>query len=146
MVRNQAASAYQKATVETADPVTLVVMCYERTIRDLESARQLHGQKRMDQAYDKIRHAQDIITELLIGLDYERGGDIAANLSRLYNFMLRELMAVNAQKSPRIYDHVVKMLAELKEAWVQIRQEHGHEAISLKDNHAVGPPGYRVTG
>ena len=146
MMQNHALSAYQKTTVETADPVALVIMCYERTIRDLEAARRFHGDRQMPQAYDKIRHAQDILTELLVGLDYERGGIIAGNLSRLYNFMLRELIAVNSQKNTRVYEVIVKMLAELKEAWSEIHRQYSQEAISLKEQQPLGGSGYQVTG
>lgn len=146
MIQNHALNAYQKTTVETADPVALVIMCYERTIRDLQAAMRFHGGRQMPQAYDKVRHAQDILTELLVGLDYERGGSIAGNLSRLYNFMLRELIAVNSQKNTRVYEDIVKMLTELKEAYTEVHQRHGREAISLKEQQPLGGAGYQVTG
>jgi len=103
-------------------------MCYEAVIKDLHNAKDYHQAQDMDQAYHYIRHAQDIITELLIGLDYERGGEIAHNLNRLYNFMLRELVGINAQKDPVIYEQLIHMLSELKDAWEQIRNQHpaGH--------------------
>lgn len=114
---------YQRTNVETADIGKLVIMCYAAAIQDLEEARQLHLSQKMDPAFTKIRHAQDIITELLVGLDYERGGIIAQNLARLYNFSLRQLMGINSRGNMNAYDSVIHILAELKDAYEQIRDK-----------------------
>ncbi|SFM43143.1 flagellar export chaperone FliS [Thermodesulforhabdus norvegica] len=112
--------AYRKTQVETADPVSLVIMCYDAIIDDLKEAQKYHQEKNLEATYDKVRHAQDVITELLVGLDYERGGDIAVNLGRLYNFMLRQLIGVNSRTSPDYYDPLIKIMEELRDAWRQI--------------------------
>ncbi len=121
MVHNYAVNTYQKTAVETAEPLQLVILCYDAAIRDLGEAESLHKNGLMDEAYQKIRHAQDIITELLVGLDYERGGDIARNLNRLYNFILRQLIGINSRQDTSIYHHLIKILAQLKEAWEEIK-------------------------
>ncbi len=125
---NHALNTYQKTSVETADPLKLVVLCYDAAIRDLQEARELHERHEMDAAYRKIRHAQDLITELLVGLDYERGGDIARNLNRLYNFILRQLIGINSREDTAIYGHLVKILAELRSAWEEIRLRADHSS------------------
>ena len=114
---------YQKTSVETVDIIKLVVMCYDATIQDLQEAKRLHGSRDMTLSYDKIRHAQDIITELLVGLDYEQGGEIARNLSRLYNFSLRQLIGINSREDTRAYDSVIHIMAELRDAYEQIRDK-----------------------
>lgn len=121
MVSNHALSTYQRTAIETSEPLQLIILCYDAAIRDLGEARTLHETGRMDEAYGKIRHAQDIVTELLVGLDYERGGDIARNLNKLYNFVLRKLIGINSREDSSIYDHLIKILAELKGAWEEIR-------------------------
>ena len=121
MVPNHASNVYHKTAIETADPLQLIILCYDAAINDLNIAKELHEKKEMDDAYRKIRHAQDIITELLVGLDYERGGDIARNLSRLYNFVLRQLIGINSRRDTTVYGHLVKILSELKEGWEAMR-------------------------
>ena len=130
-----AAKSYQKTNIETADILKLVILCYERAIKDLESARTFHENNSLDKGYDKIHHAQDIITELLLGLDYERGGEISINLSKLYNFMLRELMGINSSRDTSIYGHIIRMLSELKEAWEHVRasSSESYATVSLPD-------------
>jgi flagellar secretion chaperone FliS len=122
MSYGNALKSYQKTSIETADLLKLVILCYETAINDLEIARDYHERNCIDKGYDKIHHAQDIITELLLGLDYERGGEISVNLSKLYSFMLRELMGINSSQDTSIYGHIIKMLSELKEAWEHVRK------------------------
>ncbi len=145
MTSNRAVNAYQKTNFKTADPVTLIIMCYERAIRDLEEARQSHVQGQMDPAYQKIRHVQDIVTELLVALDYEQGGEIARNLSRLYNFVLRELIGINSRKPAKVYGDLIRILAELKDAWVEVRAQHGKEALSLHEQQGAKSGSYLVS-
>jgi flagellar secretion chaperone FliS len=121
MVLNNASNVYHKTAIETADPLQLIILCYDEAIIDLNNAKELHEKKEMDDAYRKIRHVQDIITELLVGLDYERGGDIARNLSRLYNFVLRQLIGINSRRDTAVYGHLVKILSELKDGWEAMR-------------------------
>ncbi|MCE5334554.1 MAG: flagellar export chaperone FliS [Desulfobacteraceae bacterium] len=130
MAMNHALNTYQKTAVETADPLQLIILCYDAAIRDLKEARDLHEKHDMDAAYRKIRHAQDIITELLVGLDYERGGDIAKNLNRLYNFVLRRLMGINSREDTAIYGHLIKILSELKSAWDELKLR-AHDASGM---------------
>jgi flagellar secretion chaperone FliS len=126
MALNYALNTYQKTAIETSDPLQLIILCYDAAIRDLREARDLHENRQMDEAYRKIRHAQDIITELMVGLDYERGGDIARNLSRLYNFVLRQLIGINSREGTTVYQHLIKILSNLKEAWEGIRLNVPH--------------------
>jgi flagellin-specific chaperone FliS len=36
--------------------------------------------------------------------------------------MLRELMGINSSKDAAIYEHIIRMLAELRDAWEQVRK------------------------
>jgi flagellar protein FliS len=121
MVQTRASNIYHRTAIETADPIQLIILCYEAAINDLKQAEELHKRREMNEAYRRIRHAQDIITELLVDLDYERGGDIARSLNRLYNFILRQLIGINSREDTSIYDHLVKILSELRDGWEGIR-------------------------
>ena len=125
MFQTQASDIYHRTAIATADPLKLIILCYDAAINDLKQAKELHERREMNEAYRKIRHAQDIVTELLVGLDYERGGDVAGNLNRLYNFILRQLIGINSREDTSIYDHLVKILSELRDGW---------EAIKLSPN------------
>ncbi|SHF58186.1 flagellar protein FliS [Desulfacinum infernum DSM 9756] len=141
MVLNRAQDAYRKTNVATADTASLVLMCYEATIEDLRKAKEYHASHRMDAAYERIRHGQDVITELLVGLDFERGGEIAVNLSRIYNYLLRELIGINSMKSPDVYNGLIDILEDLREAWQEVKRKYDRgelvfDPLETRDNWA----------
>ncbi|HDL89312.1 MAG TPA: flagellar export chaperone FliS [Thermodesulforhabdus norvegica] len=129
---------YRKTGVETADPLKLVIMCYDAVIDDLRKAKEYHQEKNLEATYDRVRHAQDVITELLVALDYEKGGDIAVNLGRLYNFVLRQLIVVNSRTDPQHYETLIKLLEELKGAWEQIATQQGASLGTQNGGTIVG--------
>ncbi|MDR1909013.1 MAG: flagellar export chaperone FliS, partial [Spirochaetaceae bacterium] len=64
-----------------------------------------------------ILKAQEIITELMVSLDFEAGGEIARNLFSLYSWFNQELLAANiAHDARRVYT-VRNMINELRGAW-----------------------------
>jgi flagellar protein FliS len=129
MVQAHPSDVYYKTAVQTADPLHLIIMCYDSAIRDLKKAKELHEKREMNDAYRQIRHAQDIVTELLVGLDYERGGNIARNLNRLYNFILRQLIGINSREDTSIYDHLIRILSGLKDGWESIKVNAGNAEV-----------------
>lgn len=100
--------------------IDLVVMSYDRLIDDLKDAMKLHLSNMNDEAFSKNQHAQDIITELLLGLDYNNGGEIAGNLSKIYNFALNQLVSFSTGQDVKIYQDLSSIFNSLKEAWVEI--------------------------
>lgn len=112
---------YQVNQIETADPKQLVVMLYEGAIKFLEEAlANVENFKKFDLVNNKILRAQDIITELMVSLDMEKGGEIAENLLSLYVFMKKELLEANMKKERGGIERVLKMLRDLLNAWEQV--------------------------
>ena len=69
---------YQSNQVNTADQKQLVIMLYDGAVKFLnESIGFLNDYKTYDQANAKIVRVQEIISELMISLDMEKGGEIA---------------------------------------------------------------------
>lgn len=131
MFPTQASNVYHRTAIQTADPLQLIIMCYDGAINDLRQAKEMHQRNEMNDAYRRIRHAQDIITELLVGLDYERGGTIAGNLNRIYNFVLRQLIGINSRNDVSLYDDLVRILSNLREGWESIRTTPGQIKAGL---------------
>ena len=66
---------------------------------------------------DKIGKALGIIEALMLGLDKERGGDIAQNLERLYDYMARTLLKANLENRVDLLKEVSSLLREVKLGW-----------------------------
>lgn len=119
MVRNGIA-AYQQADVNTADPLKLIIMCYDGAINNLRAARDCIAARDLERKADAFDRASDFIGELNRALDFERGGEIARNLNALYNYMLRRLMEANIRLETGPVDEIIGLLEELRSAWQEL--------------------------
>ena len=108
---------YRKTEVETADPLKLVLICYDEAIKNLKIAREKYLNEEFEDKAYALKRAISFISELNRALDLEKGGEIAANLHALYDFMVRHLMEGDLKKDIKAFDQVIAMLSELKEAW-----------------------------
>ncbi len=114
---NAYSNHYRNNQILTASPERILIMLYDGAVRFVRQARMaIEEQRRADKA-QAISKAVAIITEFSNTLNYEVGGDIAIDLSRLYDFMLRELSAVNARNDAGRLDTVEKILLDLREGF-----------------------------
>ena len=114
---------YRQTHVISASPMELVVMLYEECIASLsraEASFELDGTERCEGVSNHLLHAQDIITELSVSLDFAAGGEIATNLNRLYDFMSRHLSAANLSKDASPVREVRALMVDLLDAWHQV--------------------------
>jgi flagellar secretion chaperone FliS len=109
---------YQNNSVMTASPEKILIMLYDGAIRFVRQARQAIEEGRPGDKAHAIGKAVAIVTEFSNTLDHQIGGEIAAELSRLYDFMVRELAAVNAHGDVKRLQPVENILLELREAFV----------------------------
>jgi flagellar protein FliS len=66
---------------------------------------------------EKIGKALAIIEALVLGLDKERGGDLAQNLERLYDYASRTLLKANLENRSDLLQEVSSLLREIKLGW-----------------------------
>ncbi len=66
---------------------------------------------------EKIGKALAIIEALMLGLDKERGGELAQNLERLYDYASRTLLKANLENRSDLLKEVTSLLREIKLGW-----------------------------
>ena len=66
---------------------------------------------------EKIGKALGIIEALLLGLDKTRGGELASNLERLYDYASRTLLKANLENRVDLLKEVSSLLREIKLGW-----------------------------
>ena len=121
-------NAYRETKVKTASPGKLIIMLYDEAIKQINLAQDSLKAPRpkLDVVNNAIIRAQEMVTELMVSLDFERGGEIAQTLFSLYMFFNRQLIEANLNKDVTPLQQVGGMLDELRLAWGQvIRQEGG---------------------
>ena len=122
---NQAYNAYRDTNVKTASQGRLIVLLYEGAVKQLTLANSMFDENgklpvRSIEAFGKaILKAQEIITELQVSLDMEKGGEIAKNLMSLYIFFNKELTETNISKDQKRLEPIMKMISDLCESWRQ---------------------------
>jgi flagellar protein FliS len=111
---------YKDAQYSTASPEQLLLMLYEGAIKYARQAQEEMREKNIEGANNKLKKTGDIISELMVSLDMEQGGEIARNLYNLYDYMSRRLIQANIRKDPGLVDEVITLLTSLKESWEEV--------------------------
>ncbi len=122
-MRMKSAVAYASNAAETgvasAEAGQLIVLVYERIFDHLKVAKKAledggYGVESFTKAHDLIQQG------LLACLDYKDGGEVAQNLSAIYEWSLREILSARLSKSPQKVQIVIDTLTPLYEAWVAL--------------------------
>lgn len=115
------AQQYESQKVLSASPMELILMLYDGGLRALTQAIDafdiVDDIERMDGIHSQLLRAQDFITELACSLDVEKGGELAVQLDRIYEFMLHHLAKANADKNREAVVEVQELLTELRDSW-----------------------------
>jgi flagellar protein FliS len=104
----------------TATPGQLVVMLYDGVHRFLHQAAVAMRSGDIQLTHNKLRRAENIIAHLLDTLDTERGGDVAANLQKIYVFCQRYLNEARVDQDPAKVEKVAELLDRLRSSWATI--------------------------
>ncbi len=113
-------AAYQNAAITTQSKGRLIVLLYDGAVKFLKLAIRELDARNYEAKGRFIGRAQDIINELNAVLDMEAGGEVAANLRKLYSFMNRRLSEANTNRDPQIIHEVITLMEELNKSWKAI--------------------------
>ncbi len=131
MKTTDAVDSYKETQIKTATPGKLVIMLYEGAVKFINLALERMADKHV--GYDKVSNyiikAQDIVTELMVSLDFDKGGQIAKNLFGLYLYMNRRLIEANIQKDQGILNEIKKLLTDLRAAWIEASQKTQNDSV-----------------
>ena len=128
MAYKSALSTYRETKVTTAGQGQLIIMLYNETTKHLDEALQILGTgeegKQSPGSIEKfgraVVKAQEVITELMVSLDFEQGGDIAKNLFSLYTWFNRELIEANISRDAHRLTIVRNFIDDLRNAWLTV--------------------------
>lgn len=120
---NAMAALKQYQTVNTqvqvfdASPHRLIQMLMEGGLSRLAQAKGAMERGQVALKGELLGKAIAIIGGLREGLDLRQGGELAANLDSLYEYMSSRLLQANRSNDVAIIDEVASLLREVKSGW-----------------------------
>ena len=108
----------------TASPEQLVVMLYENAIRNLKQAADAIEIKDLATKGHSIDRALAIVQHLQTTLDIERGGTIAAELDRIYTYVISRILDGSNYLRTAPLKEAVKLLRTLLASWETVAMQN----------------------
>jgi flagellar protein FliS len=121
---NEYRSAGMEGVVEEASPHLLVHMLLQGAMDKIAAAKGHMQAGDIALKGESLSKAISIIESLRASLDREIGGELAANLNDLYDYMERRLLEANTRNEIAMLDEVAGLLGEIKAGWDAIPPEH----------------------
>jgi flagellar protein FliS len=115
---------YAQSSLLEASPLQLIIALYDGAINATEQAKAALASGEDMVRSRSITKAVSILAELMCSLDHEKGGEISANLKRLYNYMQQRLLLAHATKNAEPMNEVVGLLSGLLQSWRQVSNDN----------------------
>lgn len=110
---------YLEERVATATPAELVALLYDGFLRNVRQAVELFEQQKFYDAGPLLIKAQAILVEFRTTLNHEEGGEIAANLDRLYEYAHRRLLHANLRRDVAAAEEAIRLIEPIRDAWAE---------------------------
>lgn len=128
--------SYRQVATKTATPGQLVLMLFDGALRFLDRA--LVGFD-LDDPLDSnlainnnILKAQEIIRELNMSLNLDKGGEFAVTMRRLYNYYDLQLSQSNLRKDAEGVKLVIRLLTVIRDAWAEMLAGGGSRVVDQR--------------
>jgi len=117
------AGTYRKTEVLSAPPGRLVVITFDGILTAMTRARVGIAMSNHDVTIESMDKARNLLCQLLVTLDRDRGGDVAARLFSLYVFVLNELLEITVHPNLVRLDRNISIIRELRDAFELIASQ-----------------------
>lgn len=127
-MRNKFAQQYANNYVETsvaeATPYKLVQLLYEAGLKHLGVVKVFIERRDMQKKSEHVNKIIGVLHGLKAGLDLEAGGEVAANLWALYDYLIRRTFEASAKNDLTLFAEVAERLKDLSDAWAMMPPEY----------------------
>jgi len=137
------AKQYQRvnATSEIldADPHRLIQLLMEASLTRMAQGKLAIEAGDMATKANLLGRVMEIIGTLQSSLDHSSGGEISANLDRLYDYMNRRLFQASSANDIEMVEEVMGLMLEIKRGWDGIREDY----LASQNNNDADSDGSR---
>ncbi len=132
--------SYRMADANGKSQLDLLVQIYDGTLSALENARAAYASGTLDAGYEQMERARRFVMHLYTTLDFEQGGEVADNLSRLYVFALKNIDLIEATKNLNVIDDTIRVVRNIREGWAELKNRVAapNGAPELHEAHVGG--------
>ena len=103
------------------DGHALVELLYDEAIRALRAAGHAAANYQYQVRADKVSRSLAILFALESGLDFDRGGDVARTLARLYAGARQQVIDASLGHDDEPFNRIAATLAEIAGAWAALK-------------------------
>jgi flagellar protein FliS len=100
-------------------------MLLDAGVRAIHRAKQLWSEGEAEQGSESLIRAQQIVTELLCGLNRDVDAELAEKVAAIYLFVFRTLMEANLKHDAAKLDDAAEVLEIERETWRQVCEKLG---------------------
>lgn len=118
----------------SAPPEKLHLMLYDGAIRFCRQARDAVERKDIEDSYNLLTRAQNIVLEMQNALRPEVAPELCEQMAALYGFIYRRLVEANVNKDVKAVDDALRILEYQRETWVMLL-----EKLSAEDGTSNDP-------
>ena len=123
LAAKRAMSSYQKVERtkrDTNNPQELVGLLFTGLTDRIASARKALAENDRTTRAEQVTKAQKILFGLCQTLDFEKGGELARNLFRLYDYSINKLSEGHAQEDEKCFEEVHDLISTVRNAWTEM--------------------------
>lgn len=131
--------AYSAAS-QTVPKTKQIVMLYDGAIRFMQQAREAIVEKRIQDRFNLLNRAADIVISLQGCLDFENGGEIAPILYDYYSSLDARILNIHRSNSLELCDSVIDNLKEMRNAWRTIDDQMSGSGETHTQEETKGRP------
>jgi flagellar protein FliS len=116
--------------VEDADGQRLIQLLLDGAVGAIQTAGAHLERSDLPAKARELSRAVNIVDTLRANLDHDSGGEIAANLERLYDYLARRLTLANAGNDAAAMQESVALLSQIRDAWAAIGEQTSADALT----------------
>ena len=103
-----------------AGPMDLIDLLYEGALEQVRSARSYLSSGDVMARGTALSKAFEFISELILSLNHERGGQMSADLLRVYGYLQTQLLDAHRQQSDPLLAEAETILTSLRDNWREV--------------------------
>jgi len=125
---------YQQVNTQTsvidADPHRLIQLLLEGALERMSVAKNRIHAKDYEGKNRYLNKSIEIVGGLRSFLNFEKGGELAASLEALYDYIERRLHEANILNNAEMIDECSDLLRQVKQGWDGIRSEVAEKQLA----------------